>query len=433
MLTGTVAAEENVPTVRRDILGEIEQADVVLDQHQLRLEALLKELESKDEKVAIEAGIRLREEAFRSDVPFLSAVVKKGNPPTKQHFLVETLGLLGDSRAAEALRFEFEFGTEATRQAAAIAFGQLRFDWPIPLLAAQVLPARGGDMELAKVAAGALGAIGSVRAIDALRTSYPEMSKSVKIAAAYALDVAEKKVDLNAVDSNFARGQRQTLYYKGLRYLFYQPAIRLDEQKPWLLLCVHDSNLEYEVLFQQCVQIAKKEGLAVLVPFFDSMHYSDYGAFNIRGQRADKQVVELVDHIAKYANIETRELYLFGTGTGGDFVHRFVMAYPKRIARALAEVRNFTYLNADELFPAGVKSNPLAPDIEIDVATFIKSDLKFVFTDKSPVVIRQSQFFKFVDAYAREAGIRRRLSRTTEIGWREVAPDFISAYLFEKD
>ena len=171
--------------------------------------------------------------------------------------------------------------------------------------------------------------------------------------------------------------------------------------------------------------------MAVLVPTFDNINYPEYGNFNIRGERADIKLLELIDFVGKQAGLSVREIYMFGFGTGGDFVHRFIMSHPKRIARAAFEALEFTKPDPEFMFPRGLTKTPLATDIDIDMYSFLKTDMMLISRKDSPTFKEAKNFAEAVQSYSDVQGIKSRLvTRSVDVKfeiWNE-AEKFLFAY-----
>ena len=406
--------------------------------HETLIEELLRRMSSPDERTRLESGIALRKTARLADVPLLVTLLKRGNNEDKQRFLIDTLGWLQDRRAGEALRFEIQHGDVISQRAAVTALGELRFNWAVPVLVRSVRKAE--DEELRKRSASALGVIGTTQSIYALRTSLAALEDfpGAKNAAFWALEKARGEIDDQLIDTKLPKGRRLQLYYKGTRYFFYHPAIRKEASatkeglRPWLLVCIHDSDLRAEDLFNICWRAGKKRQMAVLVPYFDNIRYPEYGNFNIWGKgRADKRLMKLIDHVGKLAALTTREFYLFGYGQGGDFVQRFIMAYPKRIARGAFESTAYTKPDREQYFPRGLNRSPLAPDIDIDMYSFFKTDGMLVLRKNSQALREGKNFYEAVTHLADIEGVRNRFAvRTVDVKfeiWNE-AEKYLFAY-----
>ncbi len=384
--------------------------------HEVLIQELLRRLDSADEcHTVTEAGIALRREAKLSDVDLLVKTLKQGNTREKQLFIIEALSFLQDKKATEALRFEIEHGDPETKKAAVTALGKFNFNLPIPLLT-KILR-KDPDTEMKKRAASALGEIGSNQAMYALRTSLGglETSPGAKSAAFWALDKIKGEVPEDRMDTTMPAGQVLNLAYKGLRYYFYHPANRkqaMDSKegyKPWLLVCLHDSDLSAEDLFYLCYKSARQLQVAVLVPYIDNIRFPDYGNFNYRGQRFDKFLLELIDFIGNQVNINTKELYMFGYGTGGDFVQRFVMAYPKRIARAVYEGNSLMMPDQETCYPKGLNPSPFTPDINVDLYQFLKAEQMLIIRKNSEGTAKAQEYFDRIQHYSQINGIRNRI------------------------
>ena len=387
--------------------------------HEAKLQDLLRGLSSPDEKTRIESGMELKTIVRLTDTSVLGQTLKRGNNLDKQLFIIDSLAKLGDKRSGEALRFETRHGELQSQRAAISALGKIQSDWPIPVLVRTLRQEK--DDELRKRAASSLGTLGSTQAVYAIRTSLSKLEESpgARNAAFYALDYALGEIDPQRVDTDFSPGMRLTRFYKGMKYFFYHPSIRKNASalktglRPWLLVCVHDGDLAASDVFTVCWRAAKKRQMAVLVPTFDAINFPDYGTFNLRGERSDQKLLELIEFLSKQVNLSVREMYMFGYGTGGDFVQRFVMTHPKRIARAAFESLDFTKPDPEYLFPKGLGKNPLSPDLAIDMYPVLKTDIMLIHRKESPSFKDSKIFAEAFQDYADINGIRARLATKT--------------------
>lgn len=431
-----VVAKKNPPKTPVEEDGKANTPGLVRVSHDALMDEILRRLDSPDERTRLEATLALRKNAQQSDVEDLAKRLKQGNNRDKQLALIEALGGLQDKRAGDALRFEVDHGDEVTRRAAVTALGNLNYNWPVPILA-KVLR-KDKDEELKKRAASALGQIGTPQAIYTLRTSLALLDENpgAKNAAFWALEKARGEIDEERIDTEMPRGRRIQLYYNGTRYYFYHPANRreagVDKSglRPWLLVCIHDGDLRAEEVFNICYRSAKKAQLAVLVPVIDNMRYPDYGTFNIRGERFDKRLLELIEHVGQHAGLNVREFYLFGYGTGGDFVQKFSMVYPKRIAKVAYECTGFTMPDPEAYFPKGLNRSPLSPDIGVDMYQVMKTDQMLILRKNSEALRNGKEYFEAMEHYSQINGIRERLNvRTVDVKfeiWNEAEKFLLS-------
>ena len=413
------------------------------DNHEKLIFALMNRLNSSEKKKRLEAGIALRANAKSSDVPYLVSNLKSGNNEDMQSFILETLGDLRDKRSGEALRFEIEKGATSSRRYAVAALGKLGIDWAIPILT-KVLKST-SDLELSMRAATALGEIGSTPALYAIKSNISNLEKQRNNgplnAALWALEVAERKVDLSLVDSEFESGQVLTKYFNGTRYYFYYPTVLpkssfIEGSKtysPWLLVCIHDIDLEADTLYQECLKTAKRFQTALLVPVFDNRLFPEYYNFNIREMRADKRLLEIISHISNNKKLNDNEIYIYGHGRGGDFVERFVLSYPEKIARAATSGKKYLDFTKGEMFPNGFDISPLTPDIRPDRHKFIKSNLVFVVEKEELKTSRAlKNLLKQVELYSQSRGLFARLAIRTLSG-NDTFWGIASKYLFGRN
>ncbi len=378
--------------------------------HEKLVAGILSRLVAAESKARIEAGIALREIATVSDVKRLVEMMRGGNKVETQIALIETLATIGDREALPALRFEIDHGEYSVKAAAISALGDLEEDWGVPILTEIVLSKE--DIELRKRAASALGRIGTDRARYAIENNLGQVKdEGVREALKWAMLWAKRQVDLKQIDAKIPGGQNLELMFKGTKYYIYHPALRrFPQKKPRILLCVHGSSLNAREIFDVCRAAVKGQQIAVLAPVFDNILFPEYGQLNIRGERPDLRLLELVKHVGQVADLETKELYMFGYGLGGDFVQRFTLAYPERVGRAAAMTADFTMPKADVLFPAGLAVNPLAPDLKIKIEPFIKSDIALLVNAEETGLYSGKKYTQALFDYADVNGIVPRIA-----------------------
>lgn len=385
------------------------------------ISGVLERLRSDDPKVSNEAGVALLEMATVEDLPWLVQGLKQGGSTRSRVLLIEILGALGDTRAAKTLRFEVEYGEPAIQLAATRALGHIKHNWVVPIIL-KVL-SKGESIELRQAAAAALGRLGTGDAKYALQSvaSSKDLPPGVRNAVAWSLAHIEKKIDEREIDKTVGYGRKAEYYFRGTRYRLYTPGFRPKKgPKPRLLVCVHDRDLEIDPLFESCSNAAKERSLAALVPLFDPMRFPDYNELNYRGERADRRLDELVDHVAQDADLETHELYLFGIGAGGDFVQRYAFAHPERIARAAFRATEYTMPDEKLLFPEGIGLNLRAPDLRLDAAKFIKSDLAVIQSTDRAQNRLSNRFLEALSEVADAGGLTSRIAVRQAAGDVEV-------------
>lgn len=173
----------------------------------------------------------------------------------------------------------------------------------------------------------------------------------------------------------------------GSKYLLYTPS-SYNRQAPDrglsrnpLLVSVHGTIGVAEPYLDMCIADAERRRHLVLAPHFD------YGRFPVYGDltsgygfdRSDVHLLDLVRRVGEQARIQVAKFDLFGHSQGGQFVHRFVLAYPDRIRRAAACASGY-YVDptADDCLPWGVQSNPLMPAMRFNFSRLVTSQLAII-------------------------------------------------------
>ncbi len=378
-------------------------------EHDAVINAVLERLDSEDKAVVIEAALALPELVEKSDFLKLMDALPKVSTERARRAILIALGVVGDPRAGKLVEKYTLEGTEAVQIEAVLTLGKLKHKWAVPKLT-RILVDSSSKPRVRYAAAQGLGILGSREAMYALEQASARVQDAkVKLAISNAIAYANNEIDNETIEPVNKAGERDVRRYKGVNYQFYHPTVRSrDGDKPRLMACFHDYDLDWDTVFAYCQKRARDSQLAVLVIHYDFLEFPDFGTFNLGGRRADKVFLEIADHVAKEAGVEAREMYLYGIGGGGAFVQRFAMAYPRRVARAFAASSNFLHLDSDELFPEGLKPSPLAKDISIDLFDFVKMDIKLVFLEGGEVLFSATQFKKKLEDFARDRGITTR-------------------------
>lgn len=118
---------------------------------------------------------------------------------------------------------------------------------------------------------------------------------------------------------------------------------------------------------------AETYGVVVVAPYFPEDRYPDYQRLGRKGERADKVLDSIVGEVARLTGADTRKLYLFGYSGGAQFVHRYMLAYPQRVARVVLGAPGwYTFPDATQAFPKGIRVTQGLTDIEFRPEQFLQ-------------------------------------------------------------
>ena len=257
-------------------------------------------------------------------------------------------------------------------------------------------------------AAEALNMLGTPRALLAIRqAALLEQHRSVQKVLKFLLANARYTRDQRAA---LRPGQVSEGYFKGTCYLVYMPPNMPRRGKRRWLISIHGTWGDPELHINLVRDDADRNQVMVLAPHFDYGQYSWFGMFNLRRNkiRPDLRTLEIIEDLSRRAPAEER-LLLFGHSEGGQFVNRFVLAHPDRVARAVSAGSGMLLRKDPAVqFPTGTGPNALAPDLDpLDFSRLVQTPLSMVLGTEEEAVRRQrvDDFMRAVEQYAQDKSI----------------------------
>lgn len=158
-----------------------------------------------------------------------------------------------------------------------------------------------------------------------------------------------------------------------LDYYWFRSA-HPDDHLP-LFVAVHGIRrraFEHARLFAPIIDAI---GGAMIAPLFGKGRFPGYQRLGHRkkGIRADLALQRLLDDVLRSAARPGTPVVMFGYSGGGQFVHRYAMAYPRQVKRmAVAAPGWFTLPDMRLSFPQGIKKNKRLPDLSFDASRFLR-------------------------------------------------------------
>ena len=156
------------------------------------------------------------------------------------------------------------------------------------------------------------------------------------------------------------------------KYYLYIPSIRGANARTFI--AVHGITRNAAEQAHLFAPFAERYGVVLIAPLFPKDRFQDYQRLGRRGkgERADLALDRIVAEVASQIEVKTSELYLFGYSGGGQFVHRYAMAHPERVARmALAAAGWYTFPDPTVNFPLGTKATSGLSDVRFNLARFL--------------------------------------------------------------
>ena len=125
--------------------------------------------------------------------------------------------------------------------------------------------------------------------------------------------------------------------------------------------------------------------VALVAPLFDGEQGKDYQRLGRlgRGARADRALESILEEIELMTGAVATPLHLFGFSGGAQFVHRYTMAHPHRVARAvIASAGWYTFPDARKRYPYGIRASRDLPDVRFDPEEFLQVPMTVIVGDR---------------------------------------------------
>lgn len=116
-------------------------------------------------------------------------------------------------------------------------------------------------------------------------------------------------------------------------------------------------------------------GGTLIAPIFTRQQFSGYQRLGLSDQdvRSDLAFRQMIDKFSRDMGMDRLPIIMFGYSGGGQFVHRYAMAYPRQVKRmAIAAAGWYTFPDLRTKFPQGVMKTPALPDLEFDASRFLR-------------------------------------------------------------
>ncbi len=160
------------------------------------------------------------------------------------------------------------------------------------------------------------------------------------------------------------------------QYLLYRP--RSFRPGKGVLAMVHGVARTPSSYLRPMRELAEFAGQIVVAPVYDEARHRDYqrlGRTHL-GPRADHVLDACVAEAAAQHGADASALHLVGFSGGAQFVHRYVMAYPDRVAAAVAIAAGwYTMPDMRVRFPYGIRASSRLPYVTFDPRAFLRVPL----------------------------------------------------------
>lgn len=185
-----------------------------------------------------------------------------------------------------------------------------------------------------------------------------------------------------------------------LVYYLYLP--RKLQQPARLFVTVHGISRNAREHARRFAPYAEKEGVILIAPSFKRKRFPGYQRLdeNDVGLSPASALDQIVEEVRLLTGSPQSKLYLFGFSGGGQFVHRYVMRYPQRVAKAaIGGAGWYTFPDPKARFPMGLRQRADDDQPAINPEQFLRVPVSVLVGDlddqrddalnKSPRIDRQ--------------------------------------------
>jgi poly(3-hydroxybutyrate) depolymerase len=128
-----------------------------------------------------------------------------------------------------------------------------------------------------------------------------------------------------------------------------------------LFVTVHGISRNAREHAERFAPLAEQQGVVLVAPRFSRRRFASYQRLAPRaaGQRSDAMLDRIVSEVREQVDLPEAPLYLFGYSGGGQFVHRYAIAHPARVARAVIGAAGwYTFPDPRARYPRGLRFRP---------------------------------------------------------------------------
>ncbi len=143
-----------------------------------------------------------------------------------------------------------------------------------------------------------------------------------------------------------------------LCYYLYLPCKNM--KNPQIFVAVHGISRNASEQAYCFAELAERYGVILVAPRFGKEAYPGYQRLgrSSKVKRADRALERILAEVAQLTGAPEGPCAMFGFSGGGQFVHRYAMAYPHRVTRiALGAPGWYTFPDPTQRFPWGIKSS----------------------------------------------------------------------------
>ncbi len=155
------------------------------------------------------------------------------------------------------------------------------------------------------------------------------------------------------------------------RYLMYAPDF--PNLEAGIIVSVHSSSYNPIEYFHMLKPLARKKHMVLVAPYFRKSEFR-YQRIYTGPNRADLYLKEILGEVKMKTGASTDRLIMYGKSAGGQFVHRYLLAYPETVSRMVVAAPGwYTFPDTSLEYPYGLK---IPSSFPADVSFALKEALQ---------------------------------------------------------
>ncbi|MGK2907845.1 MAG: alpha/beta fold hydrolase [Desulfuromonadales bacterium] len=210
-----------------------------------------------------------------------------------------------------------------------------------------------------------------------------------------------------------------------MEYFVYIPESHLGSSK--ILYTIHGVSRNAKEHIQGLIAQAERNGAILIAPLFAKEHFPRYQQLgtNVQQERADMAFDHLLQDAHEWLGTAPAPMRMFGFSGGGQFVHRYAMFYPKRVAKmVLAAPGWYTFPDPERRYPYGLKSTNDWPQLSFSLEKFLSIPTLVITGEQDDLRDKDLNMAREIDSFQglnrieraeRWVGANRNLARSYDI------------------
>ena len=158
-----------------------------------------------------------------------------------------------------------------------------------------------------------------------------------------------------------------------LEYLVYFPKSGSYESP--VLTYIHGLSGNFHEQAKAFISYCESYGIVLIAPHFSEEQHADYQRLGRlgRGKRADMFLNSCLEEVTSLTGVDTTQINLLGYSGGAQFAHRYLMAHPNRVSRAVVVAAGwYTFPDTQLKFPYGIRSSRKLPRVIFNPEEFLR-------------------------------------------------------------